>query len=61
MQPTDGSAWVEIYIFQYNTRGIGGSDRVNRSTEQESTLFFIFIRLLGYPLVEVRRATDEPA
>jgi len=45
MQPTDGSARAEIYIFQYNTRGIGGSDRANRSTEQESTLFFIFIRL----------------
>jgi len=45
MQPTDGSAQAEIYIFQYNTRGIDGSDRANRSTEQESTLFFIFIRL----------------
>lgn len=28
-----GSAWLKIYIFQYNTRGTGGSDRASRSTE----------------------------
>lgn len=50
MQPTDGSAWVEIYIFQYNARGVtgaAGSARESLDGEQESTLFFIFIRLLG--------------
>lgn len=37
MQPMErekmGSAWLKIYIFQYNTRGTGGSDRANPSTE----------------------------
>lgn len=54
MQPMEreemGSAWLKIYIFQYNTRGTGGSDRVNRSTEdsKEDSSRSYFLSLLDF-------------